>query len=82
MGHVVAEHISNAMIYDDETAHAYWDWYRSLSKDEIREGISSYATTNRGEFEAECFAELQMPNPRSIALKFGEFLDEIIKKGY
>lgn len=81
-GHALGNHISNAMIYEDETAMEYWQWYKSLSKDEIREGLSDYATTNRDEFEAECFAELQMPNPRPIAVTFKEYLDEIIKKGY
>ena len=81
-GHVMSNHLNNAMIYQDETVVEYWNWYKSLSKDEIRKGISDYATANRGEFEAECFAELQMPNPRPIAVKFKEYLDEVIKKGY
>lgn len=81
-GHVMSNHLDNAMIYQDEKVVEYWEWYKSLSKDEIREGLSDYATTNRGEFEAECFAELQMPNPRPLALKFKEYLDEVIKRGY
>lgn len=81
-GHVTSDHFASAMIYDDETAHEYLDWYKSLSKDEIRQGISDYATVNRGEFEAECFTEIQMPNPRQIALKFKDFLDKLIEKGY
>lgn len=81
-GHVMSEHINNAMIYQDETAVSYWNWYESLSKEEIRQGISDYATANRGEFEAECFAEMHMPNPRPLAVKFKEYLDEVIKKGY
>ena len=79
---IVPMALNNAMIYQDETVVEYWNWYKSLSKDEIRKGISDYATANRGEFEAECFAELQMPNPRPIAVKFKEYLDEVIKKGY
>ena len=81
-GHVISNHFDNAMIYEDETAKEYWAWYKSLSKEDIREGLSDYATTNRGEFEAECFAELHMPNPRPLALEFKGYLDEIIKKGY
>ena len=81
-GHIMSNHIDNAFTNMDETANAYWEWYQSLAKEEIRNGLSDYATTNRGEFEAECFAELQCPNPRPIALKFKEYLDEIIEKGY
>lgn len=81
-GHVMSQHLDNAMIYQDETVVDYWNWYKSLTKDEIRQGLSDYATTNRGEFEAECFAEMHMPNPRPLALKFKEYLDEIIGKGY
>ena len=81
-GHITAEHLTNAMIYEDDTATGYYEWYKSLSKEEIREGLSAYATTNRGEFEAECFAEMLMPEPRPIALKYKEYIDEAIKKGY
>ena len=70
------------MVYDDEDAIEYWKWYKSLSKDDIRQGLSDYATTNRGEFEAECFAEALMPNPRPMALKYMEFLSKIMSKGY
>ena len=81
-GHVMSQHLDNAMIYEDETVVDYWNWYKGLTKEEIRQGLSDYATTNRGEFEAECFAEMHMPNPRPLALKFKEYLDEIIGKGY
>ena len=81
-GHTVGEHISQAMVYDDADAIEYWEWYKSLSKDDIRKGLSDYATTNRGEFEAECFAEALMPNPRPIALKYMEFVSKIMSKGY
>ena len=81
-GHLMSNHLDNAMVYQDETVMNYWKWYKSLTKDEIQSGLSEYATTNRGEFEAECLAELHMPNPRPLAVKFKEYLDEIIKKGY
>jgi hypothetical protein len=81
-GHIMSAHFSNAMMYDDETVLEYWEWYKSLDDKDIAHGISEYATKNRGEFEAECFAELQMPNPRPLAVKFGEYLDKIIAKGY
>ena len=81
-GHLMSNHITNAMINGESTAEEYWKWYKTLSKDEIRNGLSDYATTNRGEFEAECFAELMMPNPRPLALKYKEYLDKCIELGY
>lgn len=81
-GHLMSNHITNAMINGESTAEEYWKWYKTLSKEEIRNGLSDYATTNRGEFEAECFAELMMPNPRPLALKYKEFLDKCIELGY
>lgn len=35
--------------------------------------------TNRGEFEAECFAELLTGNPRPIAVKFSEYLNRCVE---
>ena len=55
---------------------------KSLSKDEIRTGISVYAAENRAEFEAECFLEMQMPNPRPLAKKWWEFMQEAVKAGF
>lgn len=81
-GHLMSNHITNAMIYGEPIANEYWEWYKGLSKDDIRAGLSGYATTNRGEFEAECFAELQMPNPRPLALEYQKYLDKCIELGY
>jgi SPP1 gp7 family putative phage head morphogenesis protein len=73
-GHGMSDYITTAMVYDCPDAHEYWDWYRSLSKEEIKAGLSSYAADNRGEFEAECFAELQTDDPRPLAKKYEEYL--------
>ena len=81
-GHAFTEHMTNAMLYDDPDAKAYWEWYKSLSKEEIRNGISDYATESRGEFEAECFLELQMPNPRPLAVKWWSYMEKVLAKGY
>ena len=82
-GHVFANnHMNNAMIHGSENAEAYWEWFKTLTKDEIRNGISDYATTNRGEFEAECFLEMQMPKPRPLAVKWWEFMEKILEEGY
>lgn len=81
-GHIFAEHMTSAMFYDDADAIAYWNWYQSLSKDEIKNGISVYATESRGEFEAECFLEMLMPNPRPLAVKWWSYMEKVIAKGY
>lgn len=81
-GHAMDVYFDNAFIYDDEDARAYWEWFKGLSEDEIKDGISAYAATNRCEFAAECFAELQTENPRPLAVKFGEYFDKVYKKDY
>ena len=81
-GHVYQEHIATAMINGSETAQEYWKWYQTLTKDEIMYGISEYAATNRGEFEAECFLEMQMPNPRPLAQKWWEYAQKVVEEGY
>ena len=53
-------------------------------KDHIKNNLSQYAATNSSEFFAEAYSEyLNNPNPRPIAKKIGELLDEEIKRrGY
>lgn len=75
-------HMDNAFVHGSEAADEYWKWYKTLTKDEIKQGISDYASTNRGEFEAECFLELQMPNPRPLAVKLWSFMERILEEGY
>lgn len=81
-GHAMSDYITNAMIYDDENAVAYWNWYKTLSKEEITNGLSAYAATNRFEFEAECFAELMTPNPRPLALQYRDYLYKCMEANY
>ncbi len=51
---------------------SYWE---SLSKDDIRFGLSGYATNSVQEFIAESWSEYTVsPNPRSISRKVGEML--------
>jgi SPP1 gp7 family putative phage head morphogenesis protein len=78
-GHGYTKYITQEMIYSNPSAREYWEWYKSLDKDDIAKGISSYATTNRSEFEAECFAELLTGEPRPIAQQFGKYLDQCKK---
>lgn len=53
-------------------------------KDHIKNNLSEYAATNSSEFFAEAYSEyLNNPNPRPVAKKVGELLDEEIKaRGY
>lgn len=76
-GHAMSEWINQEFIAGNDDAQDYWKWYQSLSKDDIKDGLSIYAATNRYEFEAECFAELLTGNPRPIAKKYGEYLEKI-----
>lgn len=54
------------------------------TKEHIRDNLSEYAATNSSEFFAEAYSEyLNNPNPRPIAKKVGELLDqEIEARGY
>lgn len=78
-GHGYTDYISKEMVYGNPAAEDYWKWYKSLTKEEIGDGVSSYAMTNRSEFEAECFAELLTGNPRPIAVKFSEYLEKCVE---
>ena len=75
-GHALSEYLTQGLVDDDDNAKEYWEWYKTLSKDDIANGLSKYATTSRDEFEAECFAELLTGNPRPIAQKYGEYLEK------
>lgn len=81
-GHTVYDYYSRALCYSDKDAQGLFDWWQSLSKEEIQNGISDYAATNFGEFIAECHAEMQTRNPRPLAVKCFDFMERIISKGY
>lgn len=78
-GHGYTDFITREMVYGNPAAEEYWKWYKTLTKDAIGDGISTYAMTNRGEFEAECFAELLTGSPRPIAVKFSTFLERCVE---
>jgi SPP1 gp7 family putative phage head morphogenesis protein len=80
-GHVLDRYRTIALVYKDQNATDFLEWYKSLDKQEIKEGVSSYAAEKLGEFCAECFLEMQMPNPRPIAQKYWEFMEPIIRRG-
>ena len=51
-----------------------------LKISDIEKSVSGYATQNHFEWFAECFAEyMESPNPRPVAQKFGEMLEELLK---
>lgn len=63
----------------DEVITKLW---RSLSGEEVRDGLSAYATKNIKEFIAEGFSEYRNnPNPRNIALMIGKRIDEVYERG-
>lgn len=56
------------------------NYIKSHSKEYVEKELSRYAATDEAEFFAEAFAELQNnPQPRPLAIKIGELLDEEIK---
>lgn len=81
-GHTVYNYYSRALCYSDQDAQGLFDWWQTLTKEEIKEGVSEYAATNFGEFIAECHAEMQTSNPRPLAVKCFDFMERIISKGY
>ena len=51
-----------------------------LKVSDIRSQVSGYATKDAAEWFAECFAEyMTSDNPRPVAEKFGEMLEELLK---
>lgn len=55
-------------------------YYRSLTNEDIRAGLSKYATKNEKEFIAEAYAEyLNNPEPRPIAQTVGQIIEERAK---
>lgn len=81
-GHTVHSHFLNAMCYDDPDAQELWNWYKTLSKEDITTGLSEYAAVNFGEFTAECFAEMQTSNPRPLARQCWQYMSGLIGRGY
>lgn len=79
-GHTVHNYYTHALCYGDEDAKGLWEWYQTLSKDDIRNGVSDYATENMGEFCAECFAEMQTKNPRPMAEKYWSYMKPLLEK--
>lgn len=79
-GHGMSEYIETAMLYGyDEggsPAMDYWKWYKSLDKGLIEKQLSSYATENRWEFEAECFAEIVSGKPSPIAQEYWRYIEK------
>ena len=58
-------------------------YYNSLSRDDIAQGLSRYALTNKREFIAEAWSEYtNNPRPRAIAKKVGEMLIKVYKHKY
>ena len=76
--HEVAHQIDYAVgIRDSEELKELWN---SLSKDEIKEGLSAYGSSSIAEFIAEGYAEfVNNASPRTIARKIGEIIKKAVK---
>lgn len=54
--------------------------WSSLSRSEIKEGLSSYGAENIAEFIAEGYAEYcNNPKPRELAMKIGQIIEKAVK---
>lgn len=59
------------------------NFYRTLSKDDITNGLSIYATTNKSEFIAEAWSEYRNnPKPRPIAKRVGDIIVKAYKEKF
>lgn len=57
------------------------EYYNSLSRDDINNGLSKYGSTKLAEFIAEGFSEYKNnPTPRPMALKIGKLLTQAYKE--
>lgn len=77
-GHVISDDLEKKKggIYYDEIINLH----NSLKSSEIKKEVSKYATTNEKEFFAETFAEyIHSDNPRPIALRVGQLVEEAYK---
>lgn len=78
-------HQINKFINDSEKSSAKYTalktYYNSLSTDDIKNGLSRYATTNMSEWIAEGWAEYKNnPKCRPMAKKIGQLLTEAYKE--
>ena len=70
-------------LLDLRTSRDFLAYYNSLSPDDIKKGLSVYATKNSAEFIAEAWTEyLNNPNPRPIAKKVGDMIVKSYKRKY
>ena len=54
--------------------------WQSLNDQQIKDGLSTYAKKNIGEFIAEGYAEyLNNPTPRDIARQIGEIIEKAVQ---
>lgn len=78
LDHEFAHALDNA--YDVSSQGYIVNLFASLSQNEVINGLSKYATTNRKEFIAEAWSEYKNnPNCREIAQKVGKFMENYIK---
>lgn len=81
-GHQIHRYIKENKKYGkDAKYNELENYYRSLNKDEIANGLSRYANTNMSEWISEGYAEYKNnPNCRPMAKKIGELLTAAYKE--
>lgn len=80
-GHQIERYIKLHGGDNSAAYNALQSYHRSLSREDIKNGLSGYALTNLAEFIAEGFSEYKNnPNPRPIAQKIGALLTQAYKE--
>lgn len=81
-GHQINRYIETNKEYGSESKYnELMQYYNSLTRDDIKDGLSKYALTNKSEWIAEGWAEYKNnPNCRPMAKKIGELLTAAYKE--
>jgi len=81
LDHEIGHQIDHLL--DLRASRDFLAYYNSLSPDDIKKGLSGYATKNSAEFIAEAWTEyLNNPKPRPIAKTIGEMIEKAYKRKY
>lgn len=80
MGHAIDFHLVRDEYGEGSLYKKIKAMFKKLTAQEIRQGLSEYATTSQEEFFAEAWAEyVNNPNPRPLATKVGKWIEKNIQ---
>ena len=80
-GHLIDRFIQLKGTSSSTSYKALESYYRTLSREDIKTGLSGYAATKFAEFIAEGFSEYKnSPQPRPMAQKIGKLLTQAYKE--